>query len=133
MGLFSWFATTGRKSVAASHIQHYLEVSMRNGVFRGDPVAVANGMTEHACKRLPELPSTCKGYVLATAILTIAVREDGFPLHARDHFAMALDAMVEAAMKNEQTHSHEDQRILDAALDTLIAFREAVPIMSAIR
>lgn len=127
MGLFSWIATTGRKSEAASLIQQYFEVSKQHGIFPGDPAGTANRITELACNRVPELTEKWKGRVLAASVLAIAVMEDDIPVEARDHCAMALAGMLKAAHEERHLHSYEDQRMLDIAQRTYAGFREAVP------
>jgi len=127
MGLFSWIATTGRKSEAAALIQQYFEVSKQLGIFPGDPAGTADRITELACNRVPDLTEKRKGRVLAAGVLAIAVLEDDLPLEVRDHCAMALAGMLKAAHVERHLHSYEDQQMLDVAQRVYAKFREVVP------
>lgn len=127
MGLFSWIATTGRKSEAASLIQQFFELSKQHGMFRGDPAGTANRITGLACNRVPDLSEKRKGRVLAASVLAIAVLEDDMPIEARDHFAMALAGMLKAAHAERHLHSYEDQQMLAVAQQVYAKFREVVP------
>lgn len=128
MGLFSWIATTKRKSEAASLIQQYFEIAKRNGSFPGDPAWAATKLTELACNRVPNLPNQCKGLVLAAAVLAVVVMEDDLEIEDRDRCAMALFGMLTAAARLERhLHSYEDQAVLGTAKRVFDKFREVVP------
>lgn len=128
MGLFSWIATTKRKSEAASLIQQYFEITKGQGLFPGDPAWAANKLIELACNRVPELPNQRKGLVLAAAVLAVAVMEDDLDFEDRDLCAMALLGMLTAAARMERhIHSYDDQALLGTAKRVYDKFREVVP------
>jgi hypothetical protein len=129
MGLLAWFSTTARKSEAAAHIQLYFEISQRVGVFTGTPAEAANRITELACNRAPGLAKKWKGLVLAASVLAIAVMEDDLPMEARDHCAMALASMVNAAKDQRHLHSYEERDMLRLAYEVYAEFRRLVPVV----
>lgn len=127
MGLFSWVATTGRKSQAASRIQQFFEMLKHQGSFTADPAATANKLVELACNRVPTLPDNRKGFVLAASVMSIVVTETEFPIESRDIFAMTLAGMLRAAKEERHLHSYEDQNALAVAQGVYAAFRAEFP------
>ncbi|RYZ81447.1 MAG: hypothetical protein EOP04_23965 [Proteobacteria bacterium] len=127
MGLFTWIATTAKKSEAASLIQQYFEVSKKIGIFSGDPAATANRLTELACNRVPYLPEKYRGAVLAVSVLAIVITEEDISLDDRDQIAIGLFSMIKAAALQQHKHSYQDQEMLVTAYRAYIDFREIVP------
>ena len=127
MGLFTWIATTAKKSEAASLIQQYFEVSKKIGIFSGDPAATANRLTELACNRVPQLPENYRGVVLAVSVLAIVITEEDISLDARDQIAIGLFSMLRAAALQQHKHSYQDQEMLVTAYRAYAGFREIVP------
>lgn len=127
MGLFTWIATTAKKSEAASLIQQYFEVSKKIGIFSGDPAAIANSLTELACNRVPHLPEKYRGAVLAVGVLAIVITEEDISLDVRDQIAIGLFSMLKAAALQRHKHSYQDQEMLVTAYRAYEGFRELVP------
>lgn len=128
MGFMSRFSVSARKEEAVASIETYYAICKRHGVFPGDPAETARIIVAVACAQQPDIAARQQQpFVLATTCLTIMLMEQNERREIREHFAMALLAMIKAARQSSTTHTYAEKKYIELGEIVYKKFRTAYP------
>ena len=134
MGFMARFSASARKDEAIAVIQTYYEVSKRNSIFPGDPAETARLIVGVACATAPDLTiAHHQPFVLPAACLTVLLMESGEPLEIREHIAMALYGMLQAARVFPKHYTLAEQKYFELGEIVYSRFRAEHPEPETVR